>query len=91
MRREYTWDLIVRRKAGWDHTFRFAEQPTLEDFLAVCRMLPWTAVWDGGLIPTIEKCQWPVVEPGYKRNHVAIPKYEMELIVERSEVWCRGK
>ena len=88
LRREYTWDLIIRGKAR-PHVFRFAQQPTLEDFLAVCRMLPWTGVWDDGLIPAIKKCQWPEVAPGYKANHVVIPEYEVELTIERSEVWQR--
>lgn len=88
-----TWDLVVRSTkagvVGMSHRLRFANQPTLQDFLDVCKLLPWTSVWDDTLLAILPECDWPVVGSGYKANHTIIHTQsgDYEITVQRSEVW----
>jgi len=86
-----TWDLVVQQTGGvgGEHIFRFEKQPSLTDFLDVCKLLPWTFVWSKTLLLDLEQkiIEWPVVKPGCKRGWVEDPGYGMELIIERSVVY----
>jgi hypothetical protein len=50
------------------HRFDFANPPRREDFLAVCRKLPWTHVWNDTLLPVLERNPWPIMDSFHKAN-----------------------
>ena len=85
LERVWTWDLIIQGKDR-SHIFRFNREPTRNDFLSLCQIMPWTSCWNETLIPAIKACKWPTVEVGFKRNQVEIG-FGKDLVIERSEVW----
>lgn len=94
IQRVTTWDLVIRHGKEslglhHSHTLRFAEEPTLQNFLDVCKLLPWTSMWDDNLLAVLPECKWLKVEPGFKAVHTVIQTEEgnIEITIERSEVW----
>jgi len=85
------WELIFRVGSN-DHTFRFTREPTLDDFLAVCMLMPYTSAWDEDVIPAIIKCEWPELAASHKRAEVVIPKVgpdklTVRVTIQFGEVW----
>ena len=86
-----TWDLILRINKR-DHTFQFSRGPTLDDFLAVCMMLPYTSAWDEFVIPALIKCKWPKIPACYKRaeetiNNVGPDNLTVRVTIQFGQVW----
>lgn len=67
------------------HDFDFQSPPSREDFLQVCRQLPWTSVWDDSLLPMIEKNDWPMIDFCVKASYVDL-KDDQGRTVGRLEV-----
>jgi len=86
------WDLLISF-GGREHVFQFMFPPSLEDFLLVCKMLPWTGVWDETLIPFLRNdvtvSNWPVVEEGKKAGSRSFsgPLGFVRVGISRSRVW----
>ena len=90
------WDLVIQIESPGgvprEHFFQFARKPSLEDFLAVCLLLPWTSVWDETIIPAMIACKWPELQAGYKRAEVALPnvgpnKPKVRVTIQTNHVW----
>lgn len=50
------------------YEFEFENPPVREDFLALCRTLPWTQVWEDDLMPVIARSQWPLIDDFHKAS-----------------------
>lgn len=72
------------------HTMHFANPPTMEEFLHVCGLMPWTSVWDTDLLPLIRKSKWPKIPAGFKRDTIELKKDKRqvgELTIEKITIW----
>jgi hypothetical protein len=58
------------------YAFLFDHPPSKEDFLAVCAVLPWTAVWEDTLLPLLDLKEnpWPQVAWVCKAAHTDLTK-----------------
>jgi hypothetical protein len=54
------------------HYFFFRHPPVREDFLDICRQLPWTGVWNDTLLPIIAKHPWPMIDSMHKSAGVEL-------------------
>jgi len=78
MNRVETWDLTIKywgddtHEKESDATFTFSHPPTREDFLEVCKMTPWTSVWDAHLQPIITAHAWPIIQTGKKGSVIRL-------------------
>jgi len=54
----------------WPRRFDFDNPPSRQDFLSVCKMLPWTHGWKADLLDLIDKqkCDWPTPVVKYLDN-----------------------
>jgi hypothetical protein len=72
-------------------SFMFSGFPIKEDFIEVCKLTPWTSVWDNRFLPAVKACDWPVMDVGYKRCESPITE-DGKLIglveIHKSYVWC---
>lgn len=90
LKRIDVWEVtisLVKPTAFSEHRFLFAEVPTLDDFLNVCKQLPWTAVWDCGLLQALkdDREKWPLVQPMHKAAHASLLGYNIQVC--REQVW----
>ena len=88
------WELEVKRsKQKYRHTFLFTSPPSLDDFLALCKGLPWTfAAWGETLLPWLREnpAVWPIVEPGYKAAHADLIEPTYSITICRSRVYLNS-
>ncbi len=66
-----------------DHSafeFYFQHPPTREDFLQVCRQLPWCSVWDQTLLPIVNNNDWPMMDMTRKASSVELKNADGILV-----------
>ncbi len=61
------------------HKFLFANTPTLEDFLLLCKRLAWTSVWDESLLKLVNKKMWGELPIGRKVYTIYVMEDDLKV------------